>query len=66
MSNKSRYPERAKHGFIKEVVLFASVNHMPVKTVARHFSVSPNSVYWAARRMGVVLKSSKADKKPAV
>jgi hypothetical protein len=66
MNNKSRYPERAKHGLIKEVVLFASVNQMPVKAVARHFSVNPNSVYWAARRMGVVLKSAKADKKPSV
>jgi hypothetical protein len=59
-----KYPERAKHGFIKEVVIFASVNHMPAKVAARHFCVSPNSVYWAARRMGVSLK--RADKKPSV
>lgn len=62
--NTKRYPERAKHGFIKEVVLFASVNQMPAKTAARHFSVSANSVYHAARRMGVSL--NRADKKPAV
>jgi hypothetical protein len=62
--NTKKYPARAKHGFIKEVVLFASVNQMPAKVAARHFSVSPNSVYWAARRMGVSL--NRADKKPAV
>ena len=59
-----KYPERAKHGYIKEVVLFASVNHMNAKVAARHFSVSANCVYWAARRLGVSL--NKADKKPAV
>jgi hypothetical protein len=62
--NTKRYPERAKHGLIKEVVLFASVNHMSVKMASRHFSVPTNSIYHAARRMGVSLK--RADKKPAV
>jgi hypothetical protein len=62
--NTKKYPERAKHGLVKEAVVFASVNHMTAKAVARHFSVPANSVYWAARRMGVSL--NKADNKPAV
>lgn len=56
--NKSCYPTRKKHGLIKEVVLFAKVNQMPARAAARHFSVPINSVYWAARRMGIKLEPS--------
>ena len=62
--NSKKYPERVKHGLIKEVVLFASVNQMSAKVASRHFSVPANSIYHAARRMGVSL--NRADKKPAV
>lgn len=66
MSNKPCYPIRAKHGLIKEVVLYASVNHLAAREAARHFSVSANSVYWAARRMGISLRRVRADKPPAL
>jgi hypothetical protein len=56
MRRTSRYPERTKHGTIKEVVLYAQVNHLPAKMASRHFSVPVNSIYWAARRMGIKLK----------
>lgn len=62
--NSKRYPERAKHGFIKEVVIYAKVNQMSAKVASRHFNVCKNSIYHAARRMGVSL--TMADKKPSV
>ena len=54
--------KRNPHGYIKDVVLQAKVNDMSVPQAARHFSVNRNSIYWAARRMGVQLKVLKARK----
>lgn len=46
---------RAKFGSIKEIVLTTQVNGMTAKYASRHFRVSSNSIYWAARRMGIQL-----------
>jgi hypothetical protein len=50
------YPARAKHGLIKEVVLFARVNDMTAQQVAARFLVNLSSVRRQAKRMGVSLK----------
>ena len=50
---------KAKYGLMKEVVIFAQMNGMPAKTASRHFNVNVNSLYWAARRMGVTLPKRK-------
>ena len=54
---KSSPSKRAVHGSIKDVVVFAQVNNMSAPAVARHFKVCRNSIYHAARRMGVRLAS---------
>lgn len=50
------YPQRAKHGLIKEVVIFARVNDMTAQQVASRFLVNLSSVRRQAKRMGVVLR----------
>lgn len=54
--------KRHPHGSIKDVVMQAKVNDMSVPQAARHFQVNRNSIYWAARRMGVQLKVLKVRK----
>jgi hypothetical protein len=49
-------PSRTPRGKGKEATLFASMNNMSVKEVARHFNINPMSVYKASNRMGIVLK----------
>jgi hypothetical protein len=55
-------PKRHPHGAIKEVVMQAKMNDMSVPQASRHFQVNRNSIYWAARRMGVQLKALKVRK----
>jgi transposase len=50
---------KVKYGYIKEVVVLASVNGMSARVAAKHFKVNPYSIYRTARRMGVRLPSKK-------
>lgn len=54
--------KKCVYGTIKYVVTQASINDMSVPQAARHFQVNRNSIYWAARRMGIKLKQLKARK----
>jgi hypothetical protein len=50
------YPARAKHGLIKEVVIFARMNDMTAQQVSSRFLVNLSSVRRQAKRMGVNLR----------
>lgn len=51
--------KKVKYGYIKEVVMLASVNGMSARVAAKHFKVNPYSIYCTARRMGVRLSTKK-------
>jgi hypothetical protein len=50
------YPARAKHGLIKEVVIFARMNDMTAQQASSRFLVNLSSVRRQAKRMGVNLR----------
>ena len=61
MKPAPKYPNRAKHGSMSEIVLFAKMNDMAARPVAERFGVSVNSVYRASYRMGVRLKAVRSN-----
>jgi len=51
--------KRTPKGEGKDMVIYASVNHLSVPEAVRHFNVPRSTIYKAASAMGIILKAAK-------